>query len=150
MGLDQYLEKEIYIGAEYEHRQIEGTIFITMAGKKVDVDFKKVSKIVERVGYWRKANAIHQWFVENVQQGVDDCNRYYVRSDDLKRLWEVCHELLKTKSTEEAGRKLPPQEGFFFGPTEVNDYYWQDLEETVKIIDSLNLDDGDYYYQSSW
>jgi hypothetical protein len=150
MGLDMYLEKEIYIGAEYEHRQVEGTIFITLAGKKVDVDFKKVSKIVERVGYWRKANAIHAWFVENVQQGVDDCNRYYVHSGDLKRLWEVCHELLKTKSEEEAKQKLPPQEGFFFGGTSINEYYWQDLEETVKIIDSLDLDDGDYYYQSSW
>ena len=27
----------------------------------------------EEVGYWRKANAIHGWFVRNVQNGKDDC-----------------------------------------------------------------------------
>ena len=25
---------------------------------------------------WRKANAIHNWFVQNVQKGVDDCGVY--------------------------------------------------------------------------
>ena len=25
------------------------------------------------VAYWRKANAIHSWFVENCQDGVDEC-----------------------------------------------------------------------------
>ena len=31
------------------------------------------SRIIEQVGYWRKANQIHNWFVENVQDGEDDC-----------------------------------------------------------------------------
>ncbi len=31
----------------------------------------EVTTIREEVLYWRKANAIHQWFVENVQGGED-------------------------------------------------------------------------------
>lgn len=34
---------------------------------------EKVKEITEEVGYWRKANAIHGWFVDNVQKGNDDC-----------------------------------------------------------------------------
>ena len=26
-----------------------------------------------QIASWRKANAIHKWFVDNVQDGVDDC-----------------------------------------------------------------------------
>ena len=28
----------------------------------------------KEVMYWRKANYIHNWFVENIQNGSDDCN----------------------------------------------------------------------------
>jgi hypothetical protein len=45
--------------------------------------------------------------------------------------------------------RLPPQEGFFFGSTEVDDGYFQDLENTINIIDSCDPD-GEYEYSSSW
>lgn len=32
------------------------------------------SDIIQNVGYWRKANQIHRWFVDNVQDGDDDCD----------------------------------------------------------------------------
>jgi|1186.fasta_scaffold611083_1 hypothetical protein len=38
----------------------------------------KVRFILEDAGYWRKANPVHRWFVENVQHGEDDCRKYYV------------------------------------------------------------------------
>lgn len=28
----------------------------------------------KEIAYWRKANAIHRWFVDNVQNGTDDCH----------------------------------------------------------------------------
>ena len=28
-----------------------------------------------QIGYWRKANHIHKWFVDTCANGVDDCNR---------------------------------------------------------------------------
>ena len=33
--------------------------------------------IIERVGYWRKANQIHNWFVNRVQDGIDDCEYHH-------------------------------------------------------------------------
>ena len=62
MGLDMYLTREAYIGAEFSHRQIDGTIFITKEGARVPINFNQISEIIESVAYWRKANAIHKWF----------------------------------------------------------------------------------------
>ena len=66
MGLDMYLTKHIYIGAEWDHLQIEGEIKLSTKGKNIPINFKKVSYIVESVAYWRKANAIHEWFVQHL------------------------------------------------------------------------------------
>lgn len=40
--------------------------------------------IIEQVGYWRKANAIHKWFVDNIQDGEDDCGYYEVAPEYLE------------------------------------------------------------------
>ena len=51
---------------------------------------------------------------------------------------------------------LPPESGFFFGQAEVNDWYWESLEHTVKVVDrciALDARPGEYWdfeYQSSW
>ena len=38
------------------------------------------------MGYWRKANAVHNWFVDNVQDGNDGCKHYWVSKEDLQKL----------------------------------------------------------------
>lgn len=47
---------------------------------------------------------------------------------------------------------LPPQEGFFFGSTDVDEYYFEDLRNTVRQLKAaLTLpDDFEFYYRSSW
>jgi len=156
MGLDMYLRKKTYVGANYEHRKISGTLSIKKAGKPYKIKLKRVSEISESVGYWRKANAIHKWFVDNCQKGVDDCGEYYVSVENLKELLSVCEEVEKAnkRSVKKTAKKLlPTQEGFFFGGTEINDWYFEDVKYTIKLIKSLfkeNKEDADFYYQSSW
>jgi hypothetical protein len=73
MGLDMFLSRKKYVGAEYEHRKVTGNISIKIGDKELPIDFNKVSYIEESVAYWRKQNAIHKWFVDKVQSGNDDC-----------------------------------------------------------------------------
>ena len=40
-----------------------------------DLAFAQVSI---QVGYWRKVNAIHNWFIENLTDGEDNCQPIYV------------------------------------------------------------------------
>jgi hypothetical protein len=145
MGLDMYLKKKTFIGAEYEHRKVEGVIEIRAQGKPINIDFKKVSEITESAGYWRKANAIHAWFVKEVQDGVDECQESYVDYDKLLQLKSLCEKVIETKDA----TPLPPTSGFFFGSTEVDEYYFEDLKDTINIIEALDPE-GSYYYRASW
>jgi hypothetical protein len=150
MGLDMYLTKHIFVGAEYEHRNVQGSVDISVGGKKLPVKFEKISKIIESAGYWRKANHIHAWFVENVQDGKDDCQEYYVSQEKLKELLSLVEIVLADHSL--ANSILPTQSGFFFGGTEYDEWYFSDLELTKTILDNALNDDGygEFVYQSSW
>ena len=149
MGLDQYLYKRIYVGANYEHRKVAGKIELKVRDEPINIDLSKVNQITESAGYWRKANQIHAWMVENIQDGADDCKEYLFDSDDRKKLYEACKQVLNHRETGEA--ILPTQAGFFFGSTEYDDEYYQDLQDTIEILEPT-LDDfmNDYYYTSSW
>ena len=100
--------------------------------------------------YWRKANQIHKWFVDNVQNGEDDCGDYYVSHEKLKELRETCRQAYFAKDPS----LLPPQSGFFFGGTDIDQWYWRDIENTMKQIDRVlalpDLSDLSFYYNSSW
>ncbi len=100
--------------------------------------------------YWRKANAIHKWFVDNVQSGEDDCGTYDVSREQLQELQNTIMEALKDKKK----KVLPTKEGFFFGGTDYDDDYWDDLKRTVKELKELladkNLEGFDFQYNSSW
>lgn len=88
MGLDMYLEKRTYIGANYKHNNVKGEINLTKDedNKSIKIDLTKVTEITEEVMYWRKFNALHSWFVKNCQNGEDDCRDAYVSRDQLKAL----------------------------------------------------------------
>lgn len=109
--------------------------------------------VSEQVGYWRKANAIHQWFVENVQEGVDDCNYWReVTVEDLIELRELCIECLEHRNS--AHKLLPTTHGFFFGCTDYDDWYFSDLEKTIEIcnkaIETTDFETHMLHYVSSW
>ena len=117
---------------------------------EIDSEFP-TSSVSFKVGYWRKANAIHAWFVKHCQAGVDDCNSYPVSRKNLIDLKDSCTAVLADNS--KANSLLPPQAGFFFGSTEINDYYLDDLKLTVKIIDRClreRLSNWNFSYNSSW
>lgn len=54
------------------------------------------------VAYWRKANQIHQWFVDNVQDGKDECKPHYVSIEQLTELRDVCRQVLAASELEPA------------------------------------------------
>jgi hypothetical protein len=106
----------------------------------------------DEITSWRKANAIHKWFVDNVQDGVDDCGQYKVTKEHLIQLHNACNDVLNDNNLAE--QLLPTQSGFFFGGVEYDDSYYYKLKETKNEINyileykSYCLDE--LYYCSSW
>jgi hypothetical protein len=146
MGLDMYLEAKRYL---WESRPGEKQIAEKIAG--LIGTSKRVTEITARAAYWRKANHIHQWFVDNVQKGDDNCAEYSVSRERLSELVALCKTILANR--DQAKELLPTQEGFFFGSTDYDQYYFGDLQETIDQIESTlaEFDDSwSFYYQSSW
>ena len=116
------------------------------------LDMWLYEKQVHEVAYWRKANAIHGWIINHVN-AVDDCTPIELRKEDIIKLRDICVDVLTVKTSDYAQEILPPTGGFFFGSTEVNEYYWADLEDTVvqltRIIDE-STEDALFEYQASW
>lgn len=134
MGLDQYLSAERFFWFNEPKPVIEG---------------HELKSVRAEAAYWRKANQIHQWFVDNVQDGRDECEEHFVSREQLQELVDLCKEALKTKDAS----LLPPQSGFFFGSTDIDEWYWGDLEQTVEMITKAleAFDDKwEFYYRSSW
>lgn len=198
MGLDMYLTRKIYFGGEYEHNNIsfdnlkENEKKLTIKQEIVNYKTKEVTKtntislstkdintIESRIGYWRKANAIHKWFVDNVQDGNDNCEEHWVSEEKIEELYKLCIKVMTIKEkiltyiddeksiTDEKIKKddleklielLPSQKGFFFGSTNYDEYYFYDVENTIEICSKCldisknneNTFYSDFYYRSSW
>jgi hypothetical protein len=110
------------------------------------------------VAYWRKANQVHNWIVQNVQSGEDECRPHYVERSQLEELRTLCLNLIvlheKGDPTLRAKIKesLPPTEGFFFGSYKIDDSYWYDIRQTLEQLNRVLAmpDDWEFEYQSSW
>ena len=110
-------------------------------------------RIAKKVAYWRKQNAIHQFFVDLVQDGEDDC-RYHseVTEEVLRELLSLCHRVLLNKKL--ASVLLSTQGGFFFGDTTYDEWYFQGIRDTIdqiyQILNTTDFEKEMVYYISSW
>jgi len=152
MGLDMYLYKETYVKRwSHEPKEIQYNVTVKRGGKLTGIKNDRIVKVVEEVGYWRKFNALHAWFVDNCQNGVDECQRTHVSIEKLENLLEILNRLVKDKKL--APELLPTATGFFFGSSDYDDWYWNNVKDTIKMLRKiLNEDNSEsyFYYQSSW
>lgn len=88
------------------------------------------------VAYWRKANQIHKWFEDHAANGnLENLEDYPITKENLIELKDTCEKVLSDHSL--ASKLLPRQEGFFFGGTEYDKWYFEDLKDTIKQIDDI-------------
>ena len=117
------------------------------------LDMYLYRKDVDQVAYWRKDNAIHNWFITNYANGVDDCSAIEVDRIGLIALRDVCLHVSEAGTAELALELLPPVAGFFFGSDQVDEWYWEGIKETAEklteIIDETS-EDQMFEYQASW
>jgi len=189
MGLDQYLKrgKRVKGLTAKDYERVDNAVSDTPVGKfttvrqaikgkskasydelndAVHIEGKYSSwySIFEEVGYWRKANAIHNFFVQQCQNGIDECQLSIVRKSHLLDLEKRCKRAMSLKDIylndgiiedgEGIETFLPTTSGFFFGGTEFNEWYFNDIEETLEIIGKV-LEETDFdtqviCYRSSW
>jgi len=148
MGLDMYLSAKRYLSPYDEKDILISNKIREAAGETFDLSVKFLRF---EAAYWRKANAIHKWFVNNVQNGKDDCQEYEVATEQLQELLNTVNQVLK--ENELALTLLPTGSGFFFGDTSYDEYYFDDLRYTKERLEYLlkNVSDDYWFiYRASW
>ena len=155
MGLDMYLEARRYVsGYSFNKEEVKKQFneIVETVGMQ-DIHDERFATVAVNVAYWRKANHIHHWFVQNVQDGEDDCGQYRVTREQLMELEELCRKVAKDGTLEVAKEVLPTSDGFFFGDSTYDEYYFEETDRTAKrlgeILDVIP-DGDDFYYQASW
>ena len=159
MGLDMYLYARKYVSRfDYTNgERIERSAYTALVLGEGDLtkygEFAGI-QIDYPVLYWRKANAIHGWFVNECAGGVDNCQPVYVSRESLVELRDLCKQAVMEPAM--AGDILPPTSGFFFGHYDIDEWYMEDMKYTVKALDhvlsTIPADDWNwsFIYQASW
>lgn len=115
------------------------------------LDMNLYNKNNEEVMYWRKANQIRGWLVSHkIIEEDDNCTDRLVTVQNLKDLIEDCNKVLANH--ELAEEIMPTTSGFFFGGTGFDEWYFEELKDTVEklqpIVDAAKEDD--HFIYSDW
>jgi len=149
MGLDMNLTAKNYISEYAEEGKRLSSAISDIIPETTGFHIKSVTL---SVAYWRKANAIHSWFVTNCQGGKDECRETHVERQALEELLALVKEVLA--NPKRAPELLPTRAGFFLGDTEYGDYYFEYLKHTEVQIETFlsneKLKEWDIYYRAGW
>lgn len=155
MGLDMYLERMDQVG--YTLEEMIGFREKLAGDRNADVpqevlDTKKFgfyfnnpdSRIYESLGLWRDIYHIHGWFVQHVQNGVDDGKAYLVSKEQLEALLKDVTKVLALR--ESVSKQV-------FGVEDPGKFFYQDLEHTKENLEGA-LETTDFsqqflYYEGS-
>ena len=68
---------------------------VTRGGKQINgIETARIISVEEETKRWYGANHIHGWFVDNVQNGEDDHNEYYIGFEQLQALNDTCDQVI--------------------------------------------------------
>lgn len=172
MGLDMFLNRKRLLSWEDQVKMKE----------EMKIENPVVS-VEEEVAYWRKANQINKFFMKRDIDG--EGRNAKVDINDLKELLKICKRLKRelrlvdgrihtgTRYTKENGVEemyadgkviankelaeelLPTEAGFFFGSTDYDEWYYQQIVETIPVLEKIISEHNDAYdmeysYYASW
>lgn len=117
----------------------------------LDIYFTR--KKTNEIGYFRKVNFLVKYF-ENKGMGVENQHPLEIFKEDAEELAENCRKVLENHDLAE--ELLPTREGFFFGPTEYDDWYFECVQDVLNFVeDELlpefnELDSNESIYFEIW
>ena len=149
MGLDIYFFKRKQVEEEPTIETLktgldDALFFIT---NRDDFNAEYIEEFVNRqkekfgldrkVGYLRKVNFIYRYFGNRIDTNTMECE---VTKEDLKDIIAKCKEVLEKEDEETSKNLLPTCSGFFFGSTDYDSYYYDDVKEVLELSTNLLAD----------
>lgn len=114
----------------------------------LDIYFTKKSE--KEIGYFRKVNFLVKFFED---RGFDTLNQdpFNITREYAEELLSRCNKVLEVHSLAET--LLPTMEGFFFGSTDYDDHYFENVKDVRDYVkntllpefDKLDYNEGIYF-----
>ena len=152
MGLDQFISATIHVPAQKVGDVIEDNPIL----KKLVDDQFSLASVNFKLGQFRKFNALHG-YIESRIGGVENLQDIHI-NEIIDELYEDCKIILATKDSKDGNadaiKRMPPTEGFFFGSTEVDSWYYSDVKELYDLLADLiklsEIEGISFYYTAWW
>ena len=105
----------------------------------LDLFFHKTK--TKEIGYFRKVNFLIPFFKSQLGREIPNLRKVTIDKEDAEELLRRCSAVLDDHS--KAEELLPTQEGFFFGNTDYDDYYFKDVERVRDYVKDTLLPEFD-------
>lgn len=117
----------------------------------LDIFFAKSKRT--GIGYFRKVNFLVKFFED---RGFDTIHQtpLEISKEDSEELLDRCNKVLEDHSLAES--LLPTKDGFFFGSTDYDKYYFDDVQEVKDYVENTllpefsNLEPDESIYFETW
>lgn len=152
MGLDQYISAHIYVPLKKIEDAIAGTPAIA---KRLNTEGHGAVVRVQ-IAQFRKFNALHGYIKKRVGE-IENLQEVPI-NDLIDEMYEDCKLILATKDSKDGNadaiQRMPPTEGFFFGSTEVDRWYYNDMKELHDLLSDLikisEMNDSTAFSYRAW
>ena len=99
----------------------------------------------KEIGYFRKVNFLIPFFENQLGCEIENLRKVKIDKEDAEELLKRCSAVLDDHSR--AKELLPTQEGFFFGSTDYDDYYFEDVESVRDYVKDTLLPEFDKLFK---
>lgn len=141
----QFNIKNLGVGHDYETgKDVYTPVPVTVFEEERDKILK--DHYAPYIGYFRKVNFFYRYFADKL---IDEVA--WIEREDLVDIIDRCEKVLKDHSLAE--KLLPTQSGFFFGSTDYNEWYFEDVKDCLKQMKGLLKglkEDEQLYVVMSW
>lgn len=135
-----------YTKWDFSYEKFKNEVFPLDAVKKFFKDFLS-RYYAEEDAYFRKVNFVYRYFSPKL---ANEC--CFVTKYDMLDLADRCDRVLKNHSLAE--ELLPTQSGFFFGSTDYDNWYFEDVKDCrrqmKKLLRGFHEDTDVIYVIMSW
>ena len=154
MGLDIYFSKKTFIGAMFNSRGISGSISLFKRGKKIPLELRRVSYVIEDIYHGSKTHWLHHWLEIELPESLGNAEDQEISEDLMDRLHDVCIEVLRHRHEPDFREVCKEKLHCDLKPDlsdEALNNFLNEVEELAKATDpSEKTDDAVFIVSASW
>ena len=119
----------------------------------LDLYIEKKIRDSKELAYFRKVNFLIPFIEDYYDINLENCKDVEIDKECIEELLIRCNEVLADNSLAE--KLLPTEAGFFFGDTDYNEFYFNDVKQVRdKCVDLANefdsLKNNEYIVFNIW